>query len=87
MCNSWICLYSFEKKRQSFVNVCKQYYVLVVAKFWAEAMDSSSKCLNDGFVYYKHAAFCFSKHKLMDFFISCLDSHSDGTHSLQRIHW
>ncbi len=20
-------------------------------------------------------------------FISCLDSHSDGTHSLQRIHW
>ncbi len=21
------------------------------------------------------------------FFISCLDSHSDGTHSLQRIHW
>ncbi len=22
-----------------------------------------------------------------DAFISCLDSHSDGTHSLQRIHW
>ncbi len=22
-----------------------------------------------------------------DFFISCLDSHFDGTHSLQRIHW
>ncbi len=22
-----------------------------------------------------------------DIFISCLDSHSDGTHSLQRIHW
>ncbi len=22
-----------------------------------------------------------------DVFISCLDSHSDGTHSLQRIHW
>ncbi len=21
------------------------------------------------------------------FFISCLDSHSDGTHSLQKIHW
>ncbi len=20
-------------------------------------------------------------------FISCVDSHSDGTHSLQRIHW
>ncbi len=24
---------------------------------------------------------------LLWFFISCLDSHSDGTHSLQRIHW
>ncbi len=24
---------------------------------------------------------------LCDVFISCLDSHSDGTHSLQRIHW
>ncbi len=22
-----------------------------------------------------------------DVFISCLDSHSDGTHSLQKIHW
>ncbi len=22
-----------------------------------------------------------------DVFISCLDFHSDGTHSLQRIHW
>ncbi len=36
-----------------------------------------------------------SKYKLMDWsgvdycdvFISCLDSHSDGTHSLQSIHW
>ncbi len=22
-----------------------------------------------------------------DVFISCLDTHSDGTHSLQKIHW
>ncbi len=36
-----------------------------------------------------------SRYKLMDWtgvdycdvFISCLDSHSDGTHSLQSIHW
>ncbi len=56
------------------------------------------KCLNDGFVSYKH---CFLLHKMLtdglewcgllvdycDVFISCLDSHSDGTHSLQRIHW
>ncbi len=27
------------------------------------------------------------KNVLMDVFISCLDSHSDGTHSLQTIHW
>ncbi len=47
---------------------------------------------------YKHR---FSLHKMLtdglewcgllvdycDVFISCLDSHSDGTHSLQRIHW
>ncbi len=37
----------------------------------------------------------FSLHKMLIdglwiivmFLISCLDSHSDGTHSLQRIHW
>ncbi len=53
--------------------------------------------LKDGFVSYKH----ISLHKTLidglessgllvnycDVFISCLDSHSDGTHSLQRIHW
>ncbi len=49
--------------------------------------------------YYKHTSFYFTRHKLMYwsdvdylwiivmFLISCLDSHSDGTHSLQRIHW
>ncbi len=54
--------------------------------------------LNDGFVSYKHS---FTLHKTLtdglewcgllvdycDVFISCLDSHSDGTHSLQSIHW
>ncbi len=36
----------------------------------------------------------FSLHNILideldycDVFISCLDSHSDGTHSLQMIHW
>ncbi len=40
------------------------------------------------------AWFLFSRHNwwlewcgLLWCFISCLDSHSDGTHSLQRIHW
>ncbi len=55
------------------------------------------KCLNEGFVSYKHSFFL---HKMLtdgldlcgllvdycDVFISCLDSHSDGTHSLQSIH-
>ncbi len=48
------------------------------------------KRFNDGFVFYKHAAFHFTRNELMnwsrvdycDVFISCLDSHSDGTHSL-----
>ncbi len=54
--------------------------------------------LYDGFVSYKHTAFCFSMLTdglewcgslvvYCDVFISCLDSHSDGTHSLKRIHW
>ncbi len=46
------------------------------------------------FVSYKHAAFGFTRHELLDWsgvdycdvFISCLDSYSDGTHSLQRTH-
>ncbi len=56
------------------------------------------KCLNGIFVAYRHS---FLLHKTLtdglewcgllvdycDVFISCLDSHSDGTHSLQSIHW
>ncbi len=41
------------------------------------------------FVSYKQAAFHlldWSGVDYFDVFISCLDSHSDGTHSLQRIH-
>ncbi len=47
----------------------------------------------DGFVSYKHTV--MASHDLLmvwsgvdycDVFISCLDSHSDGTHSLKRIH-
>ncbi len=43
----------------------------------------------------KHTVFPLLSEVLMDWsgvdycdvFISCLDSHSDGTHSLQSIHW
>ncbi len=54
--------------------------------------------INGGFIFYTHG---LSLHKMSvdglewcgllvdycDVFISCLDSHSDGTHSLQKIHW
>ncbi len=46
------------------------------------------KPLNDGFVSHKRGLASFGL--LMDYcdiFISYLGSHSDGTHSLQRIHW
>ncbi len=51
---------------------------------------------DDRFVSYKHAAFLFTVCSFMDWsrvldychvFISCLDSHSDGTHSLHVILW
>ncbi len=47
-------------------------------------------CVNNFFtltplVFTKHAAFCLTKHELMNW--SGVDSHSDGTHSLQRIYW
>ncbi len=53
------------------------------------------KWLNYGFVSCRHTAFCFKRilidglesSGLFSCFISCLDSHSDGTHSLHRIHW
>ncbi len=52
------------------------------------------QCHNHGFISCKHTAFGFTRYYLTnwsgvdycDVFISCLNSHSDGTHSLQRIH-
>ncbi len=48
------------------------------------------KLLNDGFVLLHFRCdvnSCGLLVEYCDVFISCLDSHSDGTHSLQRIHW
>ncbi len=42
---------------------------------------SRHKTITDGL------AWCGLLVDYFDVFISCLDSHSDGTHSLQRIHW
>ncbi len=73
-------------------------FLLEKAHILAGSNDLKLKCLNDEFVSYKHS---FSLHKTLtdglercgllvdycDVFISCLGSHSDGTHSLQRIQW
>ncbi len=62
---------------------------------WKQQLEVK-KCHNDGFVSYKHLLhktltdgleWCGLLVDYCDVFISCLDSHSDGTHSLQRIHW
>ncbi len=85
------------------VSMCKQCLICVYfSPDWNEmtfplekAMLLIEEAVYNGFVYYKHAAFCFTVHSLLDwhrvdyfwiiviFFISCLDSRSDGTHSLQ----
>ncbi len=50
-----------------------------VGGFWFER--TSQDTLTDGLEW------CGLLVDYSDVFISCLDSHSDGTHSLQRIHW
>ncbi len=74
----------------------RKYYGLWT-RIWARS-NLKLKCLNYGFVSCKHS---LSLHMMLtdvlewfglfvdycDYFISCIDSHSDGTHSLQRIHW
>ncbi len=64
-------------------------------KQWFEV----KKLLDDELVFLQTHSFCLLKTLIdgleccgllvdyCDVFISCLDSHSDGTHSLQRIHW
>ncbi len=77
----------------------KACYYLLWMHILARSDDLKLKCLNGGFANYKHTVFLL--HKMLidglewcgllvdycDVFISCLDSHSDGTHSLQMIHW
>ncbi len=60
--------------------------------FWPEGLKFKS--LNDVYGSHKYGAFYITRHELMDWngvdywdvLISCLNSHSDGTHSLQWIH-
>ncbi len=56
-------------------NISQTSYILQTHSF------SLHKTLTDGLEW------CGLLVDYWDVFISCLDSHSDGTHSLQRIHW
>ncbi len=90
----WILMW--EDKRADFFtggSVIMNYGLIL-----ARSSSLKLKCLNDGLVSYKLTS--FSLHKTLidglqwcgllvdycDVFIRCLDSHSDGTHLLQRIH-
>ncbi len=87
-----LCQRMWEDKVNGLFLWRKHYYRLRTG-ILARSDSLKLKRLND--VSYKHAAFHFTRHKLMDWscvdycnvLYSCLDSHSDGTHSLQRIHW
>ncbi len=73
----------------------KRYYGFKLLCFLTKSNGLKLKHLNDGFSC-KHAAFGFTRRWLIDglewcgllvnVLIRCLDSHSDGTHSLQSIH-
>ncbi len=92
--NQWFCLIWLSKWfSDSFIKTCCHLLAYRCKWMGAVKMRVQIELLNDGFVSYKHATFHFTKCldwsglDFCDVFISCLDSHSDGTHSLQRIHW
>ncbi len=60
--------------------------VIIDRSILARSKGLKLQCLNNGFVSYKLNS-CGLLVNYCEVFISCLDSHSDGTHSLQRIHW
>ncbi len=51
------------------------FYQLFGLSFWRHPFTAEHPLMN------------WSRVDYCDVFISCLDSHSDGTHSLQSIHW
>ncbi len=75
------------------------WILIIYYGLWTRILTNffALKHLNDGFVFYKHfwlpkmlidgPEWCGLLVDYCDVFISCLDSHSGGTHSLQRIHW
>ncbi len=71
----WITNLYFDQKQRFKVKTSWWICFLQTRSFWLHKM------LTDGLEW------CGLLVDYCDVFISCLDSHSDGTHSLQRIHW
>ncbi len=84
----------FDVRGQQRINLFTGGIIIIYRGLYILSRSDSLKLkhLNDGFLSYKHAAFLL--HKMLidglescgllvdycDVFISCLDSHSDGTH-------
>ncbi len=66
----------------------KRWTFSLEALLWIMARSNSLKLkhLNDG-LFLTNVSLDWSVVDYCDVFISCLDSHSDGTHSLQRSYW
>ncbi len=88
----------FDVRRQQEIDVFTRVSVIIADSYFSQKrwfiklkimmvcfLQTCSFCLlkmlTDGLEW------CGSLVDYCDVFISCLDSHSDGTHSLQRIHW
>ncbi len=79
---------TFQNKR--WCSKQKHWWILMWECYYGFNFDQKW-LFNDGFVSRKHSAFHFTRHYFMVCsrvdYISAVWTHSDGTHSLQRIHW
>ncbi len=96
--NKYVCGFWWKRTRGDGLFHGRKHYYGLGTRILARSQSLKLKCCNDGFVYYPRS---LSLHKTLidelevcgllvdycDVFISCLVSRSDGTHSLQRIHW
>ncbi len=70
----------------------EEAFLWIIDSYFGQKQCFKLICLNDGCVFLKTHSFLPHKTLIVgldywDVFISCLDLHSDGTHSLQKIHW
>ncbi len=73
--------HSFWLKYESSIHNNVYYKVKVISS------DSREICTDQVQFRSKNSCLCRLLVNYDDVFISCLDSHFDGTHSMQRIHW